>query len=431
MGSLTNSIRTMVLAMCAAVATLAFVTAANAEDTLRLKDGKVLTGEVIREIDGGHVLFRYEVAGITREKWVTAEDIESLERDLAPKEDSESDGAVTPDEKEDEAVVVRPGVPRIAILSFGEGGETDMVGLYITAKAFRDAIPLLEEEKVTDVVIRVNSGGGMALEVDRLAHVFQEEYKPRFRLVSWIESAISAAAMSTHCIEEIYFMPEGNYGAATAWSGQLEAVQGRNLEQYLAMMERISQWGRHDPEIMRAMQINEALSASIDEHGRVTWYQDLNGDYIVNNGEEVLTFNSEEAMKFGFAAGIAATKEELARLMGYSEVEWVGKDVPGVPYPVSKAEAFIQDYREQIAEDTRRAREYFTTYGQSIEMARGMQERRDRARFVNRARQALKRLDNMFRHNFNLALMRLGVTSQEQYDEWLREQQELLRDLMK
>jgi GxxExxY protein len=58
------------------------------------------------------------------------------------------------------------------LLNFGapscwQGKIESGVGDVITAKAFREAIPLLEKDGVTDVVIRINSGGGLGLEVER------------------------------------------------------------------------------------------------------------------------------------------------------------------------------------------------------------------------------------------------------------------------
>src|SRR5690606_34230378 len=142
-------------------------------------------------------------------------------------------------------------VPRIAVISLGEGGDKDMVGLFMTAEALKRAIPLLEKDNVTDVVFRIQSGGGALLEIQKLSDVIHNEFKPRFRVVAWIKSAISAAAMTAHCIEDIYFTSDGNYGACTGWYGQLTAVKGRDLEEVLYMMEKISARGKHDPKIMR------------------------------------------------------------------------------------------------------------------------------------------------------------------------------------
>ncbi|MEO0631245.1 MAG: hypothetical protein AAFY46_11050, partial [Planctomycetota bacterium] len=46
------------------------------------------------------------------------------------------------------------------------------------------------------VVIKIKSGGGFGLEVQKISDVIHEEFKPKFQTVAWIESAISAAAMS-------------------------------------------------------------------------------------------------------------------------------------------------------------------------------------------------------------------------------------------
>ena len=51
-----------------------------------------------------------------------------------------------------------------------------------------------------------------------MSDVIHEQYKKKFRTVAWIDSAISAAAMTAHCLEEIYFTPQGNYGAARGGS---------------------------------------------------------------------------------------------------------------------------------------------------------------------------------------------------------------------
>src|SRR5262249_52973060 len=152
------------------------------------------------------------------------------------------------------------------------------------------------------------------------------------------------------------------------WGGALEAVKGRGLEQVLIMMEKISARGNHPKEIMRAMEISSddsimselqiappsgALSASIDPNGDVHWYQDsTSGQTILNpKGEiKILTFNAHEAEKFKFSRGTAATKEDLARLMGYTEVEWVGKAKPGYLWPVSKAEERQIQWRKDVSE---------------------------------------------------------------------------------
>jgi hypothetical protein len=396
-------------------------------DKLTLKDGRVLEGTVAKEVEG-YVWFNWKVGSIDNTQMFTPEQIVKVERDEANKPAAAAKSGAT-EKPATETHAAKTGVPRIAVLTLGEGGEKDMVGLFITAKALHDAIPLLEQEGVTDVVLRVNSGGGALSEIQKLSDVIQNEYKPKFRVVAWIQSAISAAAMTSHCVEDIYMMKEGNYGACTGWRGQGEAVKGRQLEEVLYMMEKISARGKHDPKIMRSMQIMDPLSCTIDENGEVHWYQNLDGQYVVNPKERILCFNAEEAMKYKFASGIADDIDTLAHEMGYTEYEFVGKQVPGVPYPVCRAEDLQRQFRVQTGEDQKRIQEYVTEYRTSISMAQGTPPA-DRGKFVAKARQALDKIKRMVKNNPNFKLFVFGMTD-EQFRDWLDQQEDLLRELTK
>lgn len=415
---------TMIAAICL---TFVGIGSAIAEDVLYLKDGRVLHGQVVREIDG-YIFFRYELAGIEQEELFSTAQYDKLERDAKAAElENEMDDA-----EPEEAREYKPGVPRLAVITLGEGGGRDTVGIYMTAEAIRRAIPSLEAEGVTDVIFHINSGGGLVLEVQRLSDVIHEEYKPRFRTVAWIESAISAAAMTAHVLPEIYFKSEGNYGAATAFRGAFQAADGRSLQEYLYMMEKISLKGQYSPYIFASMQVLERpLSCSINERtGEVTWYQDLSGDIIVNEADRILTFDAPMAEKVKFSKGTADSLDELVRLMGYEEVEWVGEPRRGFMWPISKAEEEQMSYRAKVAEDERRTREYFTTYQGAVGRAAGSQDREIRGRFVNAARRALNQIDRMIENNPNFSFLVMGMMT-EQYETWLEEQQQLLRDLMR
>lgn len=407
---------------------------AAAADKITLKDGRVLEGTVTRELQG-YVWFKVSVGGIEQEFTFSPDEVVKLERDA---ESTPTDEAKPAEADNASAEPHKSGVPRLAILTL-EG----MVGMQMSAKPLEDAIEDLKKEGVTDVILKVNSGGGFLLEIQRISDVIHNKYKKEFRTVGWIESAISAAAMSSHCLEEIYFLPNGNYGACTGWSGALTAVKGRELESVLLMMERISARGNHPKEIMRAMQISAdsqelsqlgiqppsgALSASIDPNGDVQWYQDsTSGQYVLNpKGEiKILTFNAQEAERFKFSRGTAATKEELARLMGYTEVEWVGKEKPGYLWPVSKAEERQLRWRQEVSEAEARFGEYMTRYRLAVANASGSSDKQGRASFVNRARQALDILRQIARKHPNFVFL-YNITP-----EWFEEQEEILRRLMR
>ncbi len=415
-----------------------------AGDRVTLKDGTVVDGTIVQEIDGS-VWINVKDGSREREQFYTSVQVEKIERNV------EAEGAGTPKPETkpgekpsasapaaskgaDEGKPADPAVPasnvrRIAVITLGEGGDKDMVGVYMVADVLKRAIPELEKERVTDVVFRVNSGGGMLLEIQKLSDVIHEEYKPRFRVVGWIESAISAAAMTAHCMPEIFFMSKGNYGACTGWFGALQAVEGRDLEEVLYMMERISARGGYDPKIMRAMQIEEPLSATISATGDVTWYQNEEGEIIVNRKGKILTFTADQAKQLGFSKGTADSIDELAKLMGYTEYEVVGAKKPNVAYPVSRAEEMQRRFRSQVAEDQKRTNEYFLTYQESVSRARAL-PREERPKFVGKARQALEQIKRMVKNNPNFALLMFNLLP-EQFPEWVAEREKELRDLLR
>lgn len=405
-------------------------------DRLTLKDGTVLEGRVTREIDGA-IWFAYSIAGVEQTKMFTPTEYSSLEREsstAAPK-----DEAVKPVAEGGVKANPRPGVPRAAVVTLGETRDTkqgDMVGIYMTAYALEQMVPMLEEQVGSDgtgvVVLRVNSGGGALLEVQKISDVIQETYKKKFRTVGWIDSAISAAAMSILCVEEIYFSSKANFGAATAYSGRLNALKGIGLERVLAQMEKISARGGYDPLIIRAMQIDQPVSATRMPDGTFKFFGDAtSGEIIVNREKEILTFNAQNALQVGFSKGTASTLEELTKAMGYAELQWVGEDVKGSLYPISKAEKWNIAYRKQAKNDEDRLQEYWAKYQMNVQAAASEQTREGRARFVGRARAALEQIKAMIRNNPNFIMFALNMNDEEEYKKWMDEQEKRLRDLMR
>jgi hypothetical protein len=400
----------------AAVAILFAAATRALADKLHLKDGRVLEGEVVREGDG-FVYFKVRVGSIEQEQFFTTDQILRIERDTAaPAGEKAGVDAAKPKGPTGGAT------KRIAILNFGapsswQGEIDDTVGIQVSADAWRKAVPLLEKDGVTDVVVRINSGGGLLLELQRFLEVYEKEYKPRFRTVAWVESAISAAAMSPWVLEEFYFLPEGNIGACTGFSGRLNAIKGVQLEQVLLQMEEASKKGKRNPLIMRAMQIQQPLSATIDPvTGQVSWFPDAKtGEIVVNPEGEVLTLTAGMAVRLKFGKAIAATPDELARAMGYEEWEWAGKE----------AAAFIDRSMRENDKADKQWQVAYEKYERTAQVAAQIQDRQRRGAEVGIARRHLNELRRLFSGNSNFALM-YGTD-----EEWFREQEERLRRIMR
>ncbi len=412
---------------------------AAATDKITKKDGEVLEGKITKEVEGW-VWFTRVQGGVETEVILNPKDIDKIERaHSTPAAKGEPETAPAKNENKSEGKArVHSGVPRAAVITL-EG----MVGVQFAAKPLEDIIPLLEEDGVSIVVLKINSGGGYLHEIQFLSDLIHLKYKDKFRTVAWIESAISAAAMSAHSLEEIYFLPKGNYGACTGWSGALNAVKGRELEKVLQTAQGYSDRGGHDPRIMRAMQISSdegdlsnlqisppsgQLSADIDPAtGKVTWYQSLEGQYTLNpkGGVRILTFNAEEASKFKFSQGTAKDVKELGALMGYQEIEWVGKDVKGVPYPVCRAEEKMIKWRKDTTDADENFTVYTNDYQRSVATAQATQDKADRGMWIGKATRALEFLENLVKKQPNLGLFK-GLSKN-----WFAEQREMLRKLAK
>lgn len=415
-------------------------------DKLYLKDGRVLDGTLVKQ-DAAFIVFN--VNG--KEEIFDASEVKKVEKTDAAKPAAPATVAPTattpatepakaaapaaePKKNADDAKTVTGKATKVAIINFGPpqrwknennlGGVDSLVGGPISVKSWLDILPMLEKAKTDVVVVRVNSGGGMNTECKKFQDMYRDVYKKKFRCVAWIESAISAAAMSPWVFSEFYMLPEGNIGACTAFYGaSFKAMSGLQLEQLFEQMRQASAEGGHDPLIMRAMEIQMPLSANVDDNGKVTFFADAtSGSILVNPPGRVLTLNSEMAVKIKFAQGIASTKEELVKVMGLKEVEFVADD----------ASKYMDDYMLKAHRATKYFIEVAQQYISARDAARALAQSGRDPRFgveLGKARQALAEMRRQVGINPNFPDM-LGEAVGESLDSgWFAEQEALLKQL--
>ncbi|TVQ30636.1 MAG: hypothetical protein EA376_12325 [Phycisphaeraceae bacterium] len=304
------------------LATLVLFAGSAFADTIQLKDGTKLEGRIIREGDG-FVYIAVKIGDIEHNQFVLTEDIEKIIRS-EPEADEQAPSR--PADRRTSPRDIPDGATRVAFITL-EG----MVGPYMNANSLRRSVEMLEGKDVSVVVLDFDSGGGYLSEIQKLSDVIEREIKPKYRTVSWIRSAISAAAMTSITCEEIYFTSRGSFGGATGFftneQGKATAISGDALDEVLRQMEIISRRGQHDPLLMRAMQIGVDLSCDIDSStGAVTWRNDLDGQYIVSTKDRILTLNSRDAERFRLSRGTADNKDALMRLMNIPEWVEVGHE---------------------------------------------------------------------------------------------------------
>jgi len=406
---------------------------AAAADVVTLTDGTSVEGEIVREVSGA-VWIEVKIGTITERKFIAPDKIAKIERDVVrepePQQQADQPGSnrVDLDTERDYA----PGTPRGVVITL-EG----TVGISFSSEHMKAMVPDLKKEVGDDgtgiVVLKINSGGGFLLDIERISDVIEYDYKPNFHTVAWIESAISAAAMSSHTLPEIYFFPEGNYGACTGWSGGGQAVAGRSWFETAHLMERISARGGYDPRVMYAMMGSPhepmPLAARRNpETGIVEWIQEEGGDgwTTINPAGEVLTVNSVQAVDWDFADGIANNVEDLTQLMGYQEVNWVGRRDPGLRYPISDTERKNQIWRSRLAEDEQRAEVTRSLYEYYKQLAQGSAQD-IRGVFIGKARQKLQALRRFYDMNSVMAIV-IGINP-DAFEEWYEDEETTLKNI--
>ncbi|USN99768.1 MAG: hypothetical protein H6810_03665 [Phycisphaeraceae bacterium] len=395
---------------------------AAAKDVVVLDDGRRVTGDIVREIEGNVWMLVY-FGDIKKQEFFSAASVKEIIRDAV--------ADVAEQKEAPDKDVSKPGTLRGEVITL-EG----MVGVEFASKHLESLIPQLEKDigEGGILVLKVNSGGGALLEIKPLSDTIENELKPRFEVVGWIESAISAAAMTSMTMERLYFLPEGNFGACTGWYGQLTAVKGRGLEETKELMRMITARGKRDYRIMEAMQGNPdkdtPLSATVDPDGTVHWYSDEDsGKVLVNPAGEILTFNSVQAEKLRFSEGIARNLDELAQEMGYDEVEWVGKWQSDLIFPVGRAEAENRRWRDFVSQDNQKLELAVAKYQLYLGTARSVQGKA-RGIMVNKARGFLRDIRRFYSESPNSILFTLNLTPDD-FELWYEQQDEILRDLMR
>lgn len=428
MTTMCRKIRALAVALIVGFVLAGAVPAFAAE--VHLKDGKVLKGKIEKEDkEKGYLIFLVQVGTVEQRKVISMHDVETIVRDeeVAPTDGKPGDAAPTPSlpPVHSSAPIISDGAAKVAFITMGDPPD-DMVGPYMNTDALKESIKILDalptEQRPDVVVLWVDSGGGALSELLLLTEYIHKELKPKYRTVAWIRAAISAAAMTAWSTEEIYMMSEGNIGGATGYSmqgGRAKQMDGRGLQEILEFMERVSSWGKHEPMVMRAMQVagikrdNKPLTADIDADGNVTWYLGPEGKNMVCPGDEILTLNAIDAVKYRVARGIADTKEELAKAMGLTEWVEVGQD----------ADKFQVTFRGNVRKAETQLDEYNAKMQIALNIANGSAGD-ERERQVGIALRYLRQMKTLIDKAPPLKLFR------GQDDEWFREVEKEIRKLI-
>lgn len=354
--------------------------AGGSEDTIILKDGRIIKGTVLEESDKA-VRFKGTAGGIPFETTYERSIILKVVRAATPAAASEQPAsAASP-----EAPILAEPAPQAAEAA-GEvapGGAIDPMKYYLVPlrgkfgweisqtplrRAFQDAkrqgagtiiIDLDAEFKLQgdldqapDDAANFDQGHRAEPFMDLLAHDVPLEWGKPPRVVFWVKQAMGGACFLPWLAPEIYFHSEGRMGGIGNLSNLFggtgdEVVRQKQYALRMARAEGYAIVGGYDPRIMRALaKVEYVLSARYDGNhveliegapdvtrGEILLTDDgekENADTLAQKvrgeGNDVLTLRPTLAKELGISRGTSDSIEDLLFLLG---LDRAGRKVVG------------------------------------------------------------------------------------------------------
>ncbi len=161
----------------------------------------------------------------------------------------------------------------------------------------------------TLIVMELNTFGGR---VDVADEIRNKLINAKVPTAVWInDNAASAGALISIACDSIYMAPGASIGAATVVSGEDGKQMPDKYQSYMrSTMRSTAETNGRDPIIAEAMVDDRIVIPGIVDSGFT------------------LTFTSTEALKYGYAEGIASTRNEVLEKIGMADYE-MKEYVPG------------------------------------------------------------------------------------------------------
>lgn len=160
------------------------------------------------------------------------------------------------------------------------------------------------------ILIHMNTYGG---QVDVADSIRTRLLQSRIPVMVFIDNnAASAGALISIAADRIYMRPGSNIGAATVVDQTGEVVADKFQSYMRSMMRSTAEARGRDQDIAQAM-----VDPSVEIEG------------VIEEGK-VLTFTASEAMRWGFAEGMAESISEVINLAGFENYKLVEQKLTGI-----------------------------------------------------------------------------------------------------
>jgi membrane-bound ClpP family serine protease len=173
------------------------------------------------------------------------------------------------------------------------------------------------------IVLKVDSGGGAGrMWSDIRDTIFK--VRENHRVISWIhDDAISAAAMTVYCCDEIYYTSLGAVGSCSGYRGDPNnPLSTAEQQDMITEMEKVITQSSRTIHLSACMfLLDKWLTYDKDPlTGEITYYDTDEGEFALSTGTN-LTLTAQTALDAGLCDGIADTQEELLALLHLEDAE--------------------------------------------------------------------------------------------------------------
>lgn len=217
-----------------------------------------------------------------------------------------------------------PGKPTYYVIPLhGEVGDT------ILASALEKSLADAALRKPSVVVLDIDSPGGLVEEAQKIIKVIHH-YNKQLRIVALTDKDLSAAAIFSLSVKEIYVKSTSTIGAATSYQPnnlQLPPkIEEKMQSAWRAVARNSAEEGGHDPLLAEAM-IDNDVELHLDSVNGKTVVKEGPGERLLCRKGKILTLSSHEAVECGLAAGDADDVNELGselKMPGWTECKGLG-----------------------------------------------------------------------------------------------------------
>ena len=347
-------------------------------DTLTLKDGRILEGNLVSQ-DADKVVFTVRVGAAKVAMEFDPTKVASIVLGPLKTTGRKPTTAKTTRRTTDVDLPAGPVPPPIVKY---DGPTYYLIPLHgnigegVVAKLLEEALKDALKRKPDVVILEVDSPGGMVVEAEKIVTVIRR-YNKKLRIVSYIDKAESAAVVCAFATREIYMSPSAKMGAATAWVPSLpwlpDKIEEKMQSSWRATARIAAETGGHSVLLAEAMIDRNMELYVVEQDGNkvVKRGKGGKGRTVVSRKGQILTMTAREAAACGLSAGTVGGYDDLAKKLGFAkwtECKGIGPALAQYWVTVNKrlkerAKKLFRDFTrnmEQAAEN--RPEDYKYTY---------------------------------------------------------------------